>query len=252
MAKSEIVVESKLQQLEATITKGLRSFVDVGKALQEIRDSKVYVTPGCPTFEQYCQDRWEMSKTQANRLIQAAQVVEAIGMTPIGVTSESQARELVPLLDRPELLRKTWAEVVGSGEKITAALIKDAVARVLAPPEGEEEEDSEEEDESEDFSTTEEEEEEDEDETEDSSESEDEDTCIRPTLTLHEFERGILSSHEFWPWFIRGYSPDVVQDLLSKDDRMGEDRLTKKETLELVRGLANQLSAYAEMLEKSL
>ena len=44
------------------------------------------------TFEDYCKERWGMSKTHANRMIDSAEVVG--NLTPIGVTpaTESQAR----------------------------------------------------------------------------------------------------------------------------------------------------------------
>jgi cobalamin biosynthesis protein CobT len=209
-----------------------------------------------------------MSRAYADYQIKAWQVVEVLApattATIVAVpATETQARELSKLLNDHELLRKTWKDLVSSKVNITAAVIKNAVTQALASDKDEDEdedEDSDEEDDSNDQSEDEDEEEDDseeddskeEEDEKDSSESDEEDTCILPDLTLHEFERGILSSHEFWPWFIRGYSPKVVQDLLSKDDRLGEDRLTKKETLELVRGLAKQLSDYAESLEKSL
>jgi hypothetical protein len=48
----------------------------------EIRDSRLY-RQEFDTFEDYCRERWKMSKTNANRLIDAAEV--ATNVTPIGV-----------------------------------------------------------------------------------------------------------------------------------------------------------------------
>jgi hypothetical protein len=56
---------------------------------------------------------WGMSKTHANRQIDAAGVASAL--TPIGVkpSSEGVARELAPILrDDPERVEEVWAEVV--------------------------------------------------------------------------------------------------------------------------------------------
>lgn len=133
MEKIEVVVESRLSQLETTINASLRSFVDVGKALSEIRETRIYVTPDCPTFEQYCQDRFDMKRDYADRLIKASQVVEMLTIVSIQPSTESQARALVPLLDQSELLEKVWQSLVDSGQKITAAVIKDAVAKALTP-----------------------------------------------------------------------------------------------------------------------
>lgn len=87
---------SRLADLEGVIERGLSTFVEVGEALLEIRDARLYrLTHG--TFEAYCQERWGMTKTHANRTIAAAEVVR---LAPIGAKpeSESVARELVPVM----------------------------------------------------------------------------------------------------------------------------------------------------------
>lgn len=50
---------SKLCQLESTIEAGLKTFVEVGSALMEIRDSRLY-RQEFGTFEDYCRERWGM------------------------------------------------------------------------------------------------------------------------------------------------------------------------------------------------
>lgn len=59
-------------------------------------DSRMYRAT-FKTFEAYCQERWEFSKRQCDRLINAAKVTDNLG--PIGPkpTSESQARPLAKL-----------------------------------------------------------------------------------------------------------------------------------------------------------
>jgi hypothetical protein len=68
----------------------------VDQAFLEIRDSRLY-RENYSTFEAYCRERWGMSKTHSNRLIDASDVVRTL--TPSGVipTYEAQARELAPL-----------------------------------------------------------------------------------------------------------------------------------------------------------
>lgn len=74
----------------------LTEFVQVGTALAEIRDSRMYRAT-FKTFEEYCEKRWEFSKRQCDRLIQAAKVTENLGpMGPIP-NSERQARPLAKL-----------------------------------------------------------------------------------------------------------------------------------------------------------
>lgn len=175
MAKSEIVVESRQRQLEAIISKALQSYTVVGKALAELKTIVPY-----GSFEARCQELWEMSPRYLRNQMQAAEVSVILERRNCAVpATESQARELVPLLPQPELMSKTWIEVVGTGEKITAATIKIAVAKALAPEDEDEDEDevedSEEEDDTEDDSETEEDEEDEEESEEDESDPEDED-----------------------------------------------------------------------------
>ena len=55
-----------------------------GLALRVIRDRRLHRETH-ETFDQYCLERWKLSKTHANRLIQAADVLKNV--TPIGVTA---------------------------------------------------------------------------------------------------------------------------------------------------------------------
>lgn len=87
---SEVVM---FHDREKRIGAGLKIYYDVGNALLDIRDHRLY-REHYASFEEYCQQRWQMSKTHANRLISASVVVE--NLTPIGVipANEAQAREL--------------------------------------------------------------------------------------------------------------------------------------------------------------
>jgi hypothetical protein len=114
----------RLTVLEATVDSGLKSFIEVGNALIEIRDSGLYRdTHG--TFEAYCDARYGFSRRRGYQLMQAAEVG-----TIVHIDNEAQARELGPLLDDPEQLRGALAEAAEGG-KPTGAKIKEAVARRL-------------------------------------------------------------------------------------------------------------------------
>ena len=53
----------------------METFVEVGRALLEILYERLYRdTRG--TFEEYCQERWQINRRYANRLIEAVSVVE--------------------------------------------------------------------------------------------------------------------------------------------------------------------------------
>ena len=67
--------DTRLKELEEVIRRGLSKFLEVGEALLEIRNSKLYRQAGHATFEFYCHKRWGMSRFYAHRLIDSAEVV---------------------------------------------------------------------------------------------------------------------------------------------------------------------------------
>lgn len=105
----------ELTQYEDVIARGSKTFIEVGNALAAIRDAKLYRAE-FETFEKYCHERWDFTKTQANRLIGASNVTQAL--TPIGVilpATESQARPLTTI-DMEEV-GDCWQEVIETAEK---------------------------------------------------------------------------------------------------------------------------------------
>lgn len=64
--------------------RGLGTSVEVGAALTEIREQRLYrLRDGFTTFEAYCKERWGFTRDKADRLIGAAAVAEVL--TPVGV-----------------------------------------------------------------------------------------------------------------------------------------------------------------------
>lgn len=127
---------ARLKECESVIQNGLDTFYQVGNALAEIRETRLY-RAAYTTFEDYCRERWKMSKRHADRLIGSAEVVDSLG--PIGPipSTESQARELAILKEAPELQRAVWQIAVETAPKdskgepaITASHIK-SVADVM-------------------------------------------------------------------------------------------------------------------------
>lgn len=106
-AAISITESSRLEKLEAVIQRGLSNFVEVGEALLEIRDGKLY-RESHATFEDYCRDKWNMAQQSATRFMRAAETVTALKSEPIGSLplTESQARPLTAL--EPEAQREAW------------------------------------------------------------------------------------------------------------------------------------------------
>jgi hypothetical protein len=101
-----------LEQLEDIIRKGQHTFVEVGRALMEIRDRGLYRDVlGYETFEAYCKERWDMGRQYAYRMIASAETIKYL--SPIGdiiPTTESQARPLTKL--EPEQQKEAWQKAV--------------------------------------------------------------------------------------------------------------------------------------------
>ena len=119
--------DARLARNETRISQGLASFVEVGEALSDIRDARLYrATHG--TFEEYCRTKWSMTDRRARQLMDASE----IGTIVPQITTESQARELarVEPARREEVIRKADA---ATGGKITAAAIKQAAVEVVEP-----------------------------------------------------------------------------------------------------------------------
>lgn len=129
----------KLEQLEAVIEKGEKTFVEVGLALTEIKEQKLY-TRDYDTFEAYCQERWGWGSRRGYQLITAANVVASL---PLGceqaVHTESAARELSKL---PPAQQVEIAEAaVESGKPLTAPAVRKLVMPPMKPKEAPAEED---------------------------------------------------------------------------------------------------------------
>lgn len=113
--------------LEKRIERGLQTFREVGQALMDIRDQRLY-RAAYKTFEEYCTNRWQMGRDRAYQLIGAAEI--AVMLDDPALTNEAQARELVPILHDKgeEEVKVIWQRVRDTGQPITAPLIRQAVS----------------------------------------------------------------------------------------------------------------------------
>jgi hypothetical protein len=131
------LVESvRLDELEAVVDAGLRTFVEVGLALSEIRDSRLYRQTH-DTFEAYCRERFGFSRQHGYRLIDAARVAELV--SPMGdIPTERHVRELASLVKShgTERAAELWRELTSGVRHPTAADVRDGVRKLqgATPP----------------------------------------------------------------------------------------------------------------------
>ncbi len=129
MASVPVAQASRFAELESVIQRGLATFVEVGAALTEIRERRLY-RDGFTSFEQYCKDRWGFNRQRAAQLIGAARLSTIVD-SPL--PSEGVARELAPLKNDAPRLRAAWAEVVAEKPKPTAQDVRAVLRRVTIP-----------------------------------------------------------------------------------------------------------------------
>jgi hypothetical protein len=102
---------------EETIRSGLTSFIEVGHALAEIRDSRLY-REDFETFEDYCASRWDLVRRAAYNRIAAAEVVDEIRRVQNSAhvpLVESHALEVAAAGDNAA---KVWAAVLKQSPKL--------------------------------------------------------------------------------------------------------------------------------------
>ncbi|MGW4805831.1 hypothetical protein [Kitasatospora sp. NPDC004272] len=149
--------EEMLARCEAAVDALALSFWLAGKALQVIRDGRLY-RAGFDTFEDYTLARWKMQRNYANKLIRTWRIAEAVfdsnsnALVPNGTTlaakklheeqvaalrreiNQAMVWELVPVAEKhgPEKAAGILGMVVEVNGKPTAALVKRAVTALPA------------------------------------------------------------------------------------------------------------------------
>lgn len=147
---SSIAASRSLEECEAVVERGQHTFIEVGQALAEIRDARLYLGSH-PSFEGYLKSRWGMGRSWAYSLIDASSVASSI-QSQSGVRSSGHgksqgvrsnghfldATKAAKLAKVPEEKRlEVWGSVVEeaekSGEPVTVAKVKAAVDKVVPP-----------------------------------------------------------------------------------------------------------------------
>ena len=121
----------ELRRLEGTIRSGLKSYIEVGEALGEIQQKRLYRFQ-YPTFEEYCVNRWGFRRAHAYRLINASKTARTL--SPIGDTGspavESHARLLNKLPAEQQEGAMARAKALAGDKKVTTAHVKEAVDEI--------------------------------------------------------------------------------------------------------------------------
>jgi hypothetical protein len=126
----------RLAACEDVIERGRMSFIEVGRALMEIKAAGLY-RASHGTFEDYVKARWDMGRTYAYYAIEAADVAFTIVNAGSGPRTEGQVRPLLALRDRTDLLNEAWrlaCEHAEFKDRPTGKEVRAAVAELLGTP----------------------------------------------------------------------------------------------------------------------
>src|ERR1035437_3525591 len=120
-----------LEKAERKIVTVLKSFLEVGLALKEIRDKRLY-RQQYDTFEEYCIRRWDFSRIRAYQICAASEVVADLS-TVVNIPlpgNEAQARPMA-CLKMAKHRRRAWRMALkmaaAEGRPVTARDAEEAV-----------------------------------------------------------------------------------------------------------------------------
>jgi hypothetical protein len=134
--KLEVSERGRLRKLELVVSQAKEHFIAIGKALQEIRDSRLY-REDYKTFDKYVEQKWGFKKSRAYQLIDASEVSTKLSTIVdesarvSEVKNEGQLRELkgVSTESIPAVIDRA-VELAGD-DKITASDLKQARVEIL-------------------------------------------------------------------------------------------------------------------------
>lgn len=136
MRDTALLVDERadLERHEATIARGLDTFMAVGEALAAIRDGRLYRLSHA-TFEDYCRERWGLKRQRAYELMGAAGVAARLSeICDTPPRRESHASPLAAL--PPPQQSEAWQRAVQTAPngKVTAAHVAATVEAIKGEP----------------------------------------------------------------------------------------------------------------------
>jgi len=120
---------------EIIIKAGMLNFFEVGFALCQIKEKRLYRETH-DTFEDYCRERWDISRDYAYKQIAAASVIQNVDQ---GIQKPETERQARPLAKLPaEEQAPAWQKAVETAPegKVTARHVGKIVREIIGDPVG--------------------------------------------------------------------------------------------------------------------
>ncbi|WP_147289131.1 hypothetical protein [Nocardia mexicana] len=120
--------QAQLSACETSIGTLRLAFWAAGRALQIVRDGRLYRS-GYDTFDDYVEQRWDMQRSYAHKLIRAWPLAAKLHPMAPGI-NEGQIRELLPVAAShgEQAAVTVYATLAAADVKITAGKLREAVA----------------------------------------------------------------------------------------------------------------------------
>lgn len=120
--------QERLKECELVIKTGIQTFYQVGQALAEIRESKLY-RHEFNTFEEYCDIKWNFSGRYARSLMTSFNVIENLKSGTIVPLPENlgQTKYLAQL--DTDLRLYVWNNIINTFETITGKVVEQEVKK---------------------------------------------------------------------------------------------------------------------------
>jgi hypothetical protein len=120
--------ELHLERCETAIAASTIFFALKGKALQTIRDARLYKQTHS-TFDLYCLDRWDLTARRVNQLIEGWELGMRLGTMVPKIVNERQVRALQPYASRHGIDAATQVyQAIADVARPTGALVERVVA----------------------------------------------------------------------------------------------------------------------------
>jgi hypothetical protein len=134
--------EAAMERATAAADENLRAArarfaIEAGTALRAIQTDGLHRAAGHPSFEAYAKSRWQMSRSRAYQLMDAAPVMAVVSKILDAAPVESQAVAVAPVLIQhgEDAVRKVVEQVRQESGKLTAKTLTETARRLGYIPE---------------------------------------------------------------------------------------------------------------------
>jgi hypothetical protein len=134
--------KADFKRFNKIVEKGVKAFWEVGEALGEIKEAKLWKAGGYKSWDEYVRAVGGMSRGHAHRLLEATEFVNFLKTSPRGDVLPAMEAQVRPILSLPdnEQRAEAWSTAIkaSEGQQPTGPQVRKVVFEILHPDNGEE------------------------------------------------------------------------------------------------------------------